>query len=41
MIDGEYPFGIFQLKLINEIGLTNYKCNSATVKIIKNFFINL
>src|SRR6056300_1695451 len=35
MIDGEYPFGIFQLKLINEIGLTNYKCNSSTVKIIK------
>jgi len=41
MIDGEYPFGIFQLKLINEIGLTNYKCNSATIKIIKNSFINV
>jgi folate-binding protein YgfZ len=41
MIDGEYPFGIFQLKLINEIGLTNYKCNSSTIKIIKNSFINV
>ena len=38
MICGEYPFGIFQLKLIKEIAQSEYQCKSGTIKMINNYY---
>jgi folate-binding protein YgfZ len=36
LIDGEYPFGLFNTKLINKIKEYKYQCKNAEIKIINN-----
>jgi folate-binding protein YgfZ len=36
LIDGDYPFGLFNTKLINKIKECKYQCKNAEIKIINN-----